>query len=66
MAVRFKMFEFKALDCRDAGVRATQGAVAEIAANSPAIRKICNAEVGHLALSASSHDNQRFLRSRKT
>jgi hypothetical protein len=34
------MFEFKAL----------------IAANSPAIRKICNAEVGHLALGASSHE----------
>jgi len=34
------MFEFKA----------------PIAANSSAIRKICNAEVGHLALSASSHE----------
>ena len=29
---------------------------APIAANSSAIRKICNAEVGHLALSASSHE----------
>ena len=34
----------------DVGGRAMHGAIAEIAANGPAIRKIRNAEVGHLAL----------------
>lgn len=45
MAVRCKMFEIKA----------------QIAENSPAIRKICSAEAGHMALRTSSHDNQGFL-----